>query len=206
MRSTIRGRLLLAALAWYSGGTFGDSRMVLNPRPCRRLEMAVLYNSLLSNVVRADRFWMQGGSIQVEGQFWHGLGVEADISGFHAQDANNAGVGLDMVTATFGPRYRWSPAHHRCSFFGHALAGRSQWFQQHLSRARLRPPAARTVLRCRLAEAWTCRSNIVSYYAFSRPTGCARNCPTRTLTSKTVFVWVPEPLSDFNERLENFAH
>ena len=93
-----------------------------------RLEMAVLYDALLSNVVRADRFWMQGGSIQIEGQFWHGLGAEADISGFHAQNANNAGVGLDMVTATFGPRYLWSPAHHRCSFFGHALVGEANGF------------------------------------------------------------------------------
>ncbi len=71
---------------------------------------------------------MQGGSIQVEGQFWRGLGMEADISGFHAQNANNTGVGLDMVTATFGPRYRWSPAHHRYSFFGHALLGEANGF------------------------------------------------------------------------------
>jgi hypothetical protein len=88
-----------------------------------RLEVAVLYDALLSNVVRADRFWMEGGSIQIAGQFWRGLGAEADISGLHAQNANNAGVGLDMVTATFGPRYLWAPARHRCFFFGHALVG-----------------------------------------------------------------------------------
>jgi hypothetical protein len=82
-----------------------------------------LYDSLLSNVVRANQFSMQGGSIQVIGEFWHGLGVEADVSGLHTRNANNAGMGLDMVTATFGPRYRWSPARRRYSVFGHALAG-----------------------------------------------------------------------------------
>jgi hypothetical protein len=30
--------------------------------------------------------------------------------------------------ATFGPRYLWSPAHHRCSFFGHALVGEANGF------------------------------------------------------------------------------
>jgi hypothetical protein len=93
-----------------------------------RFEVAVLYNSLLSNVSHANRFWMEGGSIQVDGQFWHGLGAEADISGFHAQNANNAGVGLDMVTTTFGPCYRWSPSHRRYSFLGHALVGEVNGF------------------------------------------------------------------------------
>jgi hypothetical protein len=33
-----------------------------------------------------------------------------------------------MVTTTFGPRYRWSPAHHRYSIFGHALVGEANGF------------------------------------------------------------------------------
>jgi hypothetical protein len=92
------------------------------------LEVGVLYDALLSNVVRSDRFWLQGGSIQVAGQFKHGLGVEADISGLHTQNANNGGVGLDLVTATFGPRYRWSPERHRYSVFGHVLVGEAFGF------------------------------------------------------------------------------
>jgi hypothetical protein len=92
------------------------------------VEVAIAYDSLLSNVVRSNRFWMQGGSIQLAGEFWHGLGVEADISGLHTQNANNTWVGLDMVTTTFGPRYRWSPAHHRYSIFGHALVGEANGF------------------------------------------------------------------------------
>ena len=128
MRSTIRRRLILAGACLILGRQLWGQLNGPESQTSPRLEVAVLYDSLLSNVVRANRFWMQGGSIQVDGQFWHGLSAEADISGFHAQNANNAGVGLDMVTTTFGPRYRWSPVHHRYSFFSHALVGEANGF------------------------------------------------------------------------------
>jgi hypothetical protein len=128
MRSTIRGKLLLAGACLIFGPYLWGQHSGSDSQALPRLEVAVLYSPLVSNVVRADRFWMQGGSIQVEGQFWRGLGMEADISGFHEQNASNTGVGLDMVTATFGPRYCWSPAHHRYSFFGHALLGEANGF------------------------------------------------------------------------------
>jgi hypothetical protein len=128
MRSTIRGRLLLAGFCLIFGRHLWGQQDGPESQAMPRFEVAVLYNSLLSNVSRANRFWMEGGSIQVDGQFWHGLGAEADISGFHAQNANNAGVGLDMVTTTFGPCYRWSPSHRRYSFLGHALVGEVNGF------------------------------------------------------------------------------
>jgi hypothetical protein len=128
MRRTIRGRMLLAGACLIFGPYLWGQQSGSDSQALPGLEVAVLYNSLLSNVARANRFWMQGGRIQVDGQFWRGLGIEADICGFHAQNANNAGVGLDIVTATFGPRYRWSPAHHRYSLFGHALLGEANGF------------------------------------------------------------------------------
>jgi hypothetical protein len=36
---------------------------------------------------------------------------------------SGSGVGLDLVTATFGPRYTLPYAYRRCSFFGQILAG-----------------------------------------------------------------------------------
>jgi hypothetical protein len=185
MRSTIRRTFLLAAACLLAGQSVWGQQDAPESHAMPRLEVAVLYDALLSNVVRADRFWMQGGGIQIEGQFWHGLGAEADISGFHAQNANNAGVGLDMVTATFGPRYLWSPADRRCSFFGHALVGEANGFNS----------------LCKSAGAWIWRSSIVFPYVFSRPTGYAPHCRTRTLTSKTIFAWRPESSFDFDERL-----
>jgi hypothetical protein len=83
----------------------------------------VTYDATLSNAITGKSFWMQGGSVQVHGQFYRGLGVVADIAGMHTGNINSSGVGLDMVTATFGPRYTWSPAHARCALFGQALVG-----------------------------------------------------------------------------------
>ena len=83
----------------------------------------------MSNLVGSSGFWMQGGSVQVHGQFWRGLGVVADVSGLHTANAgNSSGVGLDLVTATFGPRYTWSPARGRYAVFGQVLAGEVNGF------------------------------------------------------------------------------
>jgi hypothetical protein len=194
MRSTIRRGLLLTGACLIFGPHLWGQQFGSDSQA--RLEVAVLYSPLLSNVARANRFWMQGGSIQVEGQFWRGLGIEADISGFHAQNASNTGVGLDMVTTTFGPRYRWSSAHQRYSFFGHALLGEANGFNSIFPGA----DAASATANSSLVAAWTCQSSIILRCASSRPTGCAHNCPTRTPTSKTIFVWLPESSSGFAER------
>jgi hypothetical protein len=78
----------------------------------------------MANVVGGNGFWMQGGSVQIHGQFWHGLGVVADVAGLHTASTNgSSGVGLDLVTATFGPRYTWSPSNRRYAVFGQALIG-----------------------------------------------------------------------------------
>lgn len=91
-------------------------------------EVAITYDALRANIVPGDTFWMQGGSVQIHGQFWRGLGVVADIAGLHSANANGAGEGLDLVTATFGPRYTWPLAHRRCAFFGQALVGEANGF------------------------------------------------------------------------------
>ena len=71
---------------------------------------------------------MQGGSAQLHGQLYRSLGVVAEVSGTHTGSINSSGVGLDIVTATFGPRYTWSSAHSRYSIFGQALAGEANGF------------------------------------------------------------------------------
>jgi hypothetical protein len=87
MRSAIpKGLVLVGACLMFGGSLWGQEN---SPGSRPRVEVAIAYDSLLSNVVRSNRFWMQGGSIQLAGEFWHGLGVEADISGLHTQNANN---------------------------------------------------------------------------------------------------------------------
>jgi len=88
-----------------------------------RLDIAVTYQAMLSNPVGSEaRFWLQGGSVQLHGQFWRGFGEVADISGEHTGQARS-GVGLDLVTATFGPRYTWQKPHQPFSLYGQALVG-----------------------------------------------------------------------------------
>lgn len=123
MRTSIHGSVLLAgvcmmAVAVACGQDITSAKQVATP-----FEVAITYDTSRANVVAGNSFWMQGGSIQMHGQFWHGLGVVADVAGLHTASMNNSGVGLDMVTATFGPRYTWSPLHARYSLFGQALAG-----------------------------------------------------------------------------------
>jgi len=90
------------------------------------VDLAVTYDASQANTVPGSKFWMQGGSVQFHGQFWRDLGVVADVAGLHTGDAHGTGVGLNLVTATFGPRYTWT--RHRYALFGQALAGEAFGF------------------------------------------------------------------------------
>ena len=92
------------------------------------LDITATYNATLSNTTSRLSFLEQGGSLQLHGQVFRGFGVVADIAGGHASDIGSNGVGLDMVTTTFGPRYTWAPTGHRWSTFGQALVGEANGF------------------------------------------------------------------------------
>jgi hypothetical protein len=89
------------------------------------LEIAFTYQGMHSDVVNGSGFWLQGGGAQIHGQFYGGWGAVADIAGTHITNINSSGVGLDLVTATFGPRYTWKPAHGRYSLYGQGLVGQA---------------------------------------------------------------------------------
>jgi hypothetical protein len=62
--------------------------------------------------------------VQIHGQFWKGLGAVADVSVSHTNNMTGTGVGLDLVTATFGPRYTFAFfTNRRLELYGQALAG-----------------------------------------------------------------------------------
>jgi hypothetical protein len=91
--------------------------------PASSLDFAVTYDAQSTNIDNSNRFWMQGGSAQLHGQFWHGLGIVADVAETHTANMHGSGVGLDLVTATFGPRYTWQRPHRRIDIYGQFLAG-----------------------------------------------------------------------------------
>ena len=101
---------------------------VLPAQPQRHLDVAVTYDATRSNAAYSNSFWMQGGSVQLHAQFYHGLGIVADIAGSHASNIGTGGVGPGLVTATFGPRYTWTPARSRISLFGQGLIGEANGF------------------------------------------------------------------------------
>ena len=125
MRRFVRVRMLLAGACTIAGlAAWGQEARNPAEQKSISFDVAVFYDPLIGNLVGSNRFWMQGGSAQAHGQFWHGLGVVADVSGLHTASTNGAsGVGLDLVTTTFGPRYTWAPAYRRYALFGQALAG-----------------------------------------------------------------------------------
>jgi hypothetical protein len=123
MRISIRAKVLLVGACMLAGLTARGQDQNSKKQTTGWLEIALVYNPLLSNVVGNNSFWMQGGSVQVHGQFWRGMGVVADVSRLHtANTGSSPGVGLDLVTAAFGPRYTWSLG-DRYAVYGQVLAG-----------------------------------------------------------------------------------
>ena len=93
-----------------------------------QLDLSVTYTaerSLKSGT--SQNFWMQGGSIELGANVWRGWGIAADVTGVHAGSIGTSGVPLSLVTATFGPRYRWH-ADRRFSLYGQGLIGEGNGF------------------------------------------------------------------------------
>ena len=93
-----------------------------------RLDLAFSYVGERSvKAGTSQNFWMQGGSIELGANVWHGWGIAADVTGTHASSIGSGGVPLSLVTTTFGPRYRWH-ADHRLSVYGQGLIGEANGF------------------------------------------------------------------------------
>jgi hypothetical protein len=93
-----------------------------------KLDLAATY--VAERSLKADtgqNFWMQGGSIELGANVWHGLGIAADVTGSHSSSIGTSGVPLSLVTATFGPRYRWH-ADRKISLYVEGLAGEANGF------------------------------------------------------------------------------
>ena len=94
-----------------------------------KLDFAVMYvseRSLKANT--GENFWSQGGSVELGVNAWRGLGVAADVTGVHTASIGASGIPLSMVTATFGPRYRWHDG-RRISVYGQGLLGEADAFR-----------------------------------------------------------------------------
>jgi hypothetical protein len=128
MRTSIYGSVLLAGVCMIAGVVASGQETTSAKRLNAAFDIAITYDASRANVIAGNRFWMQGGGVQIHGQFWRGLGVVADVGVLHAGEAHGTAEGLDLVTATFGPRYTQSWAHHRRALFCEALVGETHGF------------------------------------------------------------------------------
>ena len=97
-----------------------------------RLDLGVTY--VAERSLKADssqNFWTQGGSIELGANVWHGWGIAANITGTHTGSIGSSAIPLSLVTATFGPRYRWH-ADGRLSLYGEGLIGEANGFHSLL--------------------------------------------------------------------------
>ena len=86
------------------------------------VDVAITYDAQRGTTAGGDGFWTQGGSAELTATFYRGLGITADLTGTHAGSISPSGVGLTLVTATFGPSYTWR-APHDLRIFGQGLFG-----------------------------------------------------------------------------------
>lgn len=106
----------------------------------QEVDLAVTYTAQYSNLVSDPTFWHQGGSIEFSTQTYRGFGIAANIAGTQIGNAANSGVGLSMVTATFGPRYTWYKSiggarKKSLSIFGQGLIGEAHGFNSYFPTA-----------------------------------------------------------------------
>jgi hypothetical protein len=127
MRLSARYFLLLAAPLLIPGS--------LKAQGHQEVDLGVTYTAQHSNLVSTPTFWQQGGSIELSTQTYRGLGIAANVTGTTTGDAASSGVGLDMVTTTFGPRYTWYrpgiTRNHSLAIFGQGLIGEAHGFNSY---------------------------------------------------------------------------
>ena len=124
MRGQFSRLLLVSAMAMTTLAAQSRAQKAANnPEPESQFDLAFTFNAASANQVGGSRFWMAGAGMQAHDRFYGGWGMVADFAGLHTANINSSGVGLDMVTTVFGPRYTWRPARQRFNLYGQGLVG-----------------------------------------------------------------------------------
>jgi hypothetical protein len=101
--------------------------------PSAPIDLAVTYDTLHTNHIAAQSFWMQGGAAELGARMYRGLGIAARVEGDHAGASSTNAEPLSLVTAVFGPRYTIETRSHRYAIFGEGLVGISNGFHSLFS-------------------------------------------------------------------------
>lgn len=87
------------------------------------LETAFSYDFSYANTTSPQEFWQNGGSVEVHASLFKCLGAVGRMDALHTSNMEGTGVGLDLISANFGPRYTWSRRSARLRPYGEALGG-----------------------------------------------------------------------------------
>jgi hypothetical protein len=140
MHLRFRYFLLLVAPLFLTVGLRAQAVATGSASGHQEVDLAVTYTAQYSNLVSDPTFWHQGGSIELSTQTYRGFGIAANIAGTQIGNAANSGVGLSMVTATFGPRYTWyrpigGARKKSLAIFGQGLIGEAHGFNSYFPTA-----------------------------------------------------------------------
>jgi hypothetical protein len=128
--------LLLAASLLATASVHAQQKAADTRLGHQEVDVAVTYTEQYSNLVSTPTFWHGGGGAEVSAQVYHGLGLAANVAGTQTGNAANSGVGLTMVTATFGPRYTFyhpvgTTRKRSLAAFGQCLIGQAWGFNSY---------------------------------------------------------------------------
>ncbi len=136
MHSGSKFSLLLAASLLVPVGLAAQQPYPARTSDHHEVDAAVTYTEQYSNLVSTPTFWHSGGSVELSLQAYHGFGLAANVAGTQTNNAAGSGVGLSLVTATFGPRYTYykpiGSEHKRSlAIFGQGLIGQAWGFDSY---------------------------------------------------------------------------
>jgi hypothetical protein len=140
MHPRVRYFLLLAAPLLLAVEVRAQAPASASAPSHQEVDLALSYTAQHSNLVSNPTFWQQGGSVELSAQAYRGFGIAANIAGTNVGDAANSGVGLTMITATFGPRYTWyrpsgASRKHSLAIFGQGLIGEAHGLNSYFPTA-----------------------------------------------------------------------
>ena len=110
MRSTIRGKALLAGVCLLAGSAgWAQQTPKTVPRAVTvSTDLALTFAVERSQLVPSQSsFWFKGGGADAAVTFWRGLGVAASLTGDTASNVV-AGVDVNKLTYLGGPRYTYT--------------------------------------------------------------------------------------------------
>jgi peptidoglycan-associated lipoprotein len=128
--------LLFAVSLLASAKAIAQSGNAVSTPGHQEMDLAVTYTEQYSNLVSTPTFWHSGGSVEFSTQLYHGFGLAANATGTQIDSSDNHGIGLSLVTVTFGPRYTWyhpigAEKKHSLAIYGQGLLGQGWGFNSY---------------------------------------------------------------------------